>query len=143
MPRPPLPPRSVPKPKPRPNPSASKPRRWKKPRKEELGRKAAQLDAAERSARKNRAQKLADEAMALYKAEKFADAEKKFAEATQLDPDNQAYYFQYAVTLFKQEKYERSLVLLDLARGSGVKESERAYFVGLNHLKMKEYNAAY
>lgn len=112
-------------------------------RQEEMKKKQAILSAEERAKRKARAKALAEEAMVFYRADKYSEAEKKFQEATELDPENQTYYFQYAVSLFKQEKYERSLVLLDLAKNSGVKESEREYFVGLNHLKMKEYNAAY
>lgn len=112
-------------------------------RQEELKRKQAELDAKEKAARKAQAVTLSQEAFSLYQKEDFAEAEKKFQAATELDPENQSYYFQYGVTLYKTEKYQKSLVILDLVKSSNVSAAELEYYKGLNFLKLKEYTNAH
>lgn len=110
---------------------------------EEARRQAAELDETAKAQRRQRATEAARLAMEFYRKDEFAAAEKKFQEAVELDPDNQGYYFQYGVTLFKVEKYDRSLVILDLVKGGDVNPAEVNYYRGLNHLKLQEYNNAY
>lgn len=111
-------------------------------RKEELKRQAELMDAAEKARRQAKAKQLAAEAMNLYRAENFVESEKKFAEATELDPNNNAFYYQYGVVLYKNEKFQKSLVVLDNAKGNGVNAGELLYFKGLNHMKLKEFDTA-
>lgn len=106
-------------------------------------KRAAEMDANAKALRQKRAVDAAEQAMALYRQDDFAGAEKKFQEAVDLDPENQGYYFQYGVTLFKLEKYDRSLVILELVKGGEVKPAEVNYYRGLNHLKLQEYDNAY
>lgn len=109
----------------------------------ELKKKQAEMSEREKADRKAKAAETAAQGMKLYEAEKFPDAEKKFSEATALDPENQEFYFQYGVCLFKTEKYKQSLVVLDAVQPGKVNLAEVDYFRGLNHLKLEEYNNAY
>ena len=108
----------------------------------ELQEKERALSAAQKKEREQEAAQLASEAMALFKQEKFKEAAEKFDKAVQLDPDNQAYYFQYGVTLYKLENFNKSLVYLRLAKGAEVNELERDYFIALNYYRQKEFDAA-
>lgn len=109
----------------------------------EARKKASEMDANAKALRTQRANEAAATAMDLYKKEEFAGAEKKFQEAVELDPENQGYYFQYGITLFRLEKYDRSLVILELVKSGEVNQAEVNYYRGLNHLKLQEYNNAY
>lgn len=100
------------------------------------------LHAAERERRRQQGLQLGRQGMELYKKEDFAGAKAKFDQAIALDPDNRLFYFQYGVTLYKLGEYNRSLVLLNMATGKDVNPTEKSYFLALNHLKMKEIDAA-
>ena len=81
-------------------------------------------------------------AQQLISQEKYADAEKLFAQAVELDPTNSTFYYQYAVTLYKLENYNKSVVILRLAQGGEVNEVEKRYYVGMNLLKLREFEGA-
>ncbi len=102
----------------------------------------AELNAQEKARRKQEAQQLAADALALYQSEKYPEATAKFDKAIELDPDNKGYYFQYGVSLYKTEQFNRSLVLLNLADGPQVNQVEKDYFIALNHFRLKEYDNA-
>ncbi len=114
-----------------------------KRKQEELKKQQAALDAAERARRKVEAKKIAEEALALYGQGKFLEAEKIFEKATALDPENTSLYFKYGVTLYRLDKFNKSIVILELAEGKDVNKVERDYFIALNHMKLKEYDTAY
>lgn len=96
----------------------------------------------ERAKRKLEAQKLADQAMVEYRANQFLEAKKSFEAAVDLDPSNRGYYFQYGVTLYKIEDFNRSLVYLDLAESNTVKQAERDFYRGLNFYRQRDSNSA-
>ena len=110
---------------------------------EELKKKNAALSAAEIALRKKQAEALAAEAMALYQKENYKEAEAKFDKALALDPSNTNYYFPYGVTLYRLEKYNDAIVKLRLAKGPSVNPNEKDYYVGLSHMKLKEYEKSY
>lgn len=112
-------------------------------RQAELIQKQKQLAEAEKKQRQAKARQLAEKAMAAYKEEKFQDAEKLFRQSLELDPENQNYAFQYGVTLYRNEKYNESLVALNLADAKDVNPAEKEYYIALNHMRLKEYDAAY
>jgi hypothetical protein len=112
-------------------------------KKEEAMKKMAAMDENVKALRKSKAQTAATAALDLFKKEQYVQAEVKFQEAIESDPENQGLYFQYAVTLFKNENYTKSLVMLDLVKGTDVNPAELDYYRGLNHLKLQEYNNAY
>jgi hypothetical protein len=96
----------------------------------------------ERAERKARAEKLAAEAMTHFNQGKFLEAQAKFEEAVNLDPQNKSYYFKYGVSLYKNEKFNDALVALQLAEVEPKSENERNYFMGLTHYRLKELPAA-
>lgn len=113
-----------------------------KKNREALKAQQALLSEQEQAAKKAQAKALADEAFALYKKSKFKEAEEKFSKATELDPENNSFYFQYGVTLYKNEKYDKAIALLKIGEGSDVNEIERQYYLGLCYMKKKEYDPA-
>jgi len=114
-----------------------------KKRKEELLRQQALLDAAEKARRQKLAQQLAQEALVLFQQNKLEEAESKFAKAVELDPANNSFYYQYGVTLYKNDKFQKSIVVLQNASGENVNENERDYFLALNFMKLKDYEKAH
>lgn len=110
---------------------------------ENLKKKQAALATVEKEKRKAEAKDLVEKAMGLYKLDRFAEAEALFQKAIELDPENQAYYFQYGVCLYKGQKFHKSLAILALAKEGSFELAERDYYVGLNYLKLKQNNEAY
>lgn len=104
-------------------------------------RKEKQLNEEEKARRKAEAKQIADEAMALYKDEKYSEAEEKFQKSVELDPENKTYNFQYAVSLYRNQKYNKSLVVLNLVESGH--ETEKTFYQGLNYMKLKELDSAY
>lgn len=104
--------------------------------------KQAAMSAAERQKKVDQAKELLVQAQALYVKGNYPEAEKLFAKATELDPSNDTSYFQYGVTLYKNESYNKSLAVLSMAEGSAPNENERAYYVALDHMKLHEYEQA-
>lgn len=106
-------------------------------------KKQKELDATEKANRQARARELANEAMALYRQEKFPEAEAKFEKSAEVDPENQSSYFYYGMTLYRNDKANKAIVILELAKGKDVPEVDRHFYLGLSHLKMKDLDSAY
>jgi tetratricopeptide (TPR) repeat protein len=104
-----------------------------------LQAKAAAMQSAEKERRKNEAKKLAEEAMGLYREDRFTEAVKKFEAAVELDPENRSYFFQYGVARYKVDDYNRALIFLGLADGPDVNKKERDYYAALSHFRLKDY----
>lgn len=105
---------------------------------EERLKQAQAVSAKERAERKARAETLAAQAMSLFNRGKFPQAEVKFKEAVELDPENKTHYFKYGVTLYRNGKFNEALVILKLAEVEPRTEAEKAYFMGLTHYSLKE-----
>lgn len=115
-----------------------------KARQEELLRQQQLLSAAEKAKRKREAESIAQEAMVAYRAQDFPKAEDLFKKSQELDPENTSYNFQYGVTLYKNQKYNASVVSLGLAQGLAEQQAlEKNYYLGLNYLKLKEFDTAH
>ncbi|HND86033.1 MAG TPA: tetratricopeptide repeat protein, partial [Pseudobdellovibrionaceae bacterium] len=69
------------------------------------------LAAEEVATRKKKALEVADRANALYTQEKYIQAEELYKEASSLDPDNRKFYYSYGVTLFRNQKFNKALVV--------------------------------
>jgi tetratricopeptide (TPR) repeat protein len=95
--------------------------------------------AAEKEARIKKAAETATEALSLYHQGKFPEAKAKFEEATKLDPANKTYYYQYAVSLYRTEDFNKAVVFFNLAQGDGVDQTEKNFFLGLAYFRLKNY----
>lgn len=100
------------------------------------------LNEAQRSARIEQAKKLADDAMKDYQAGRFSIAEEKFRKSAELDPHNSSFYYQYGVTLYKNNKADKALVVFSAAKVEPALESEKKFYTALCHYKLKELSAA-
>ncbi|HVK60886.1 MAG TPA: tetratricopeptide repeat protein, partial [Bdellovibrionales bacterium] len=109
---------------------------------ETLRAEQAKLGAAEKERRRQQSKVLGDEALALFKQEKYREAKEKFAEALNLNPENRILYFQYGVTLYKLDDFDRAIAMFRLADDPTVNQVERNYFTGLAHFRLKEFAQA-
>lgn len=100
------------------------------------------LSEEERRQRLAKAKELAAKALGFYQAENFVQAEVLFQESLTLDPSNRSYYFQYGVSLYRNDKFNEALVALNLAQGEGVNNLEREYFKALSLMKLNDYDEA-
>lgn len=111
-------------------------------RAEERLRQARMATEQERAIRRNKAETLAQEALALYNAGDYVQAEKKFKESVDLDPENKKYYFQYGITLYRNQKYNEALVVFHLSQVDEKSGLERQYYMGLTHYRLSEFALA-
>lgn len=111
-------------------------------RREQLRLEQERMSAAQRAKRKAEAKVLGESALAAYRANDNEKAARDFSKAAELDPDNDSYYFQYAVTMYRLEDYNRSLALFSLADGPGVDSVEKEYYIALNHMRLREFDKA-
>lgn len=95
---------------------------------------------------KEKSKKLAAEqaklAFAAYQKGKFDEAVKLYEEASRLDPENDVFYYQYGVSLYKVNNFNKSLSILSMAEGGDQNPIEHRYYVALNHLKLNEIDKA-
>lgn len=111
-------------------------------RAEERRRKLEALQQAEIVSRRQQAAKIVQRAMVAYQAGNFKTAEELFTQSLELDPQNTSYYFRYGVALYKNQKFDLSLVILKRAAVDGTQGIERDFYVGLNHYRLEEFNEA-
>lgn len=112
-------------------------------KRQRLQEQQAQLDATVKAQRAARAEVLAKEGLQLYTEKKYPEAERKFEQATTLDPSNDSFYYQYAIVLMQNDKNLKSISLFNLATGPNVNPTEKSYYLGLNYLKLQESEKAY
>lgn len=110
--------------------------------KQALAEQQARLSNEQKQAQLQKAKKYATHAMNLYKAGQFPKAIKFFNLATEFDPENLEYLYQYAICLYKNKEYNRSLALLSLSEGAEVNSVERSYYTAMNHMMMKDRETA-
>lgn len=109
---------------------------------EERARQAKLLSEKQRAERRARAQGVADEANALFLKGDFDQAEKKYQEAIDLDPENKSYYLNYGITLYRNDKFNDALVIFKLAKAPPGRQLEKNYYMGLTHYRLKELDFA-
>lgn len=111
-------------------------------KREEALKQQAALSAAQKKKRQEEAARFGDQGMEAYRAGEFGKAAKLFAKAIELDPENDTFYHQAGVTLYKTEDYNASLAMFSLAEGDQEHQLERSYYIALNQMKLKEYDKA-
>lgn len=107
-----------------------------------LKEQQAAMSAAKQQQQKDLAKKVAERALQLYLKDDFAKAEPLFKKSLELDPNNNLYYYQYAITLFRLEKFESSLVMLEMSNHPDVNKFERDYFKALCHVRLNNKKSA-
>ena len=106
------------------------------------------LNAKQKKEKRDLAAELAKKALAEYQSAKLDDALKDFELAVETDPENRSYYFQYGISLYKAEQFNRSLVMLDLAEEADLTQkseldiAEVNYYIGLNNYRLKLFKDA-
>lgn len=111
-------------------------------RREALLRQQQAMSAELQNQRKEKAAKLIVQASSLYSRSQYDQASQLFAEAVELDPGNGSAYYQYGVSLYKTNQYNKSLAVLAMAEGGPQSVAEHNYYVALNHLKLQETDKA-
>ncbi|WP_413612904.1 tetratricopeptide repeat protein [Bdellovibrio sp. HCB-110] len=100
------------------------------------------LSQAEKQKKKEKASVLVKEADVLYQNQDYKGANRLYSDATELDPENDSYFYRYGVTLYKMDDYNKSLATFSIAEVPADKTLERDYYIALNHLKLKDYDKA-
>lgn len=101
------------------------------------------LAAAEKSRRKKLAAQLAAEGVQLFRENNFLEAEKKFEEAVDLDPENKSYYYSYAITIYRNEKdYNKAIVIFGAVEDPRVNQIEKNFYLGMSHFRINDYENA-
>ncbi|OYZ12799.1 MAG: hypothetical protein B7Y39_18880 [Bdellovibrio sp. 28-41-41] len=80
----------------------------------------------------------ARQAFQYYRKANYKAATQFFEAAASLDPENDLYFYQYGVCLYKIGNYNKSLAVLSLVEGGDQNPLEHKYYVALNHLKLNE-----
>lgn len=103
---------------------------------------AEKLRQEEIAQRKKEALAAAQQALAHYRKGEFKAARDLFEKSVSLDPTNSTYYYQFGITLFKTDDFNRSVVLLNMAEGKEINPFEKDYYLGLNYFRLNEMELA-
>lgn len=101
-----------------------------------------QLQRAERLRREKLAQEKAQQAIELYYQGNFVGAEQNFEQAVELDPNNKSYYYAFAISLYRNEKFNRALVIFDASQGDDIDPLEKDYYRGLCYFRLNDFSLA-
>ncbi|MBY0315250.1 MAG: hypothetical protein K2Q26_07010 [Bdellovibrionales bacterium] len=71
----------------------------------------------------------------------YVTAQEAYEKAIKLDASVDTYYYEYAICLYKNNRFVRSLAILSLLEGS-VESPELPYYQALNHFKLNEQEFA-
>ncbi len=111
-------------------------------KREELLKKQELKTKEEKEKNKKLATEKSNQAYVAYQNQNFKEAVRLYEEASSLDPENDMFYYQYAVSLYKINNYNKSLSILSMAEGGEQNIYEHRYYVALNHLKLNEVDKA-
>ncbi|MFZ4403278.1 MAG: tetratricopeptide repeat protein [Pseudobdellovibrionaceae bacterium] len=111
-------------------------------KREALKDKVEKLSQQEKALRKKQAADFAKIGNDFYSKGQFEQAKINYVKATELDPSNDQFYYQYGVSLYQTGDYNKSLSILSLAEGGDFNPREYEYYIGLNHFKLKDFEKA-
>lgn len=100
------------------------------------------IDLKTKSANQKKARLYYEKGREIFKTGDYANSQKYFAKAVSLDASVDQYYHEYAIALYKNANYRRSIALLGILDGGDVSEVELQYYAGLNYFKMKQMDSA-
>ncbi len=107
-----------------------------------LLQKQNKLDAKTKAENQKKARLYYEKGREIFKSSDFINTQKYFAKAISLDASVDQYYHEYAITLYKNGNYRRSIAILANLDGGDVSEVELQYYSGLNYFKMKQMDYA-
>lgn len=100
------------------------------------------LSPAERKRRTDEANRYFVQGATLAQEQKHAESEAAFRKAIELNPSNRSYHFRHGAALLQMQKHDDSILALRLASGKDINPQEVNYYIGLNHVQLKEYDQA-
>lgn len=101
-----------------------------------LLKKQEELSEVEKKNRVDQAKKFVAQANAQYQSGNFQEAADNYLKATELDPSDDSYIYQYGVSLFKIKQYQKSLAVISSADVSPEQATEKDYYLGLIYMKL-------
>ncbi len=107
-----------------------------------LLQKQNKLDARSQKELSGKARLYYNKGREIFKTGKYTEAQKYFEKAISLDASVDQYYHEFAITLFKNNNYRRSLALLANLDGADVNQVEVDYYSGLNLFKLNQTDYA-
>ena len=100
------------------------------------------LAAKERRLRIKKAKRIARLAENQFINGKFKLAQENFEKSIDLNPNDKSYYFKYAVSLYRNQKINKSLVIFRMIENDGENTILKKYYMGLIHYRLKEFKQA-
>lgn len=105
-------------------------------------RQAQLASEKEKAERRAKAKVASEKGLQAYATSDFVNAENLFKQSVELDPENTQFYFQYGVTLYRNQKYNEALVILKLAKVDPRLANEKTYYMALNYYRLNELKPA-
>lgn len=90
----------------------------------------------------NESNQLIKEAVEEIKTSKFESSQEKFFKSSDLAPFNEDLYEQYGVSLFRNNKFNQAIVVLELSQPSASRLPEKLFYIGLSYYRLKDYARA-
>ncbi|MEM7645306.1 MAG: tetratricopeptide repeat protein [Pseudomonadota bacterium] len=114
---------------------------------EEKRRKKVKEDASAwssrtRKANERKATNKIKEGVSELKNSQFAASREAFFSASDLRPDKEDIYQQYGVSLFRDKKFNQSIVILELSQPTTQRQVEKDFYLGMNYYQLKDYEKA-
>lgn len=113
-----------------------------KERIQKLKNNLAKLSQQQKEAQERESNEYAEAALDFYRTNNFTLAEEKFRKSFELNPSNDKYYFQYGLSLYRNQKFNEAIVALNIAKLNETYKTESNYYIGLSQYYLKEYEQA-
>jgi hypothetical protein len=98
--------------------------------------------ASEKEKRRKAAEEFAKEGMDFFRSNQFGKASEMFKKSTELDPTNNDVLFSYGASQYKIDKFNESLVTLEMAKEGKFNKNERDFYKALNYYKLNDNSSA-
>lgn len=106
-----------------------------------LGRQA-QKPESEKSQASSRAYQFYQQGRALFNRGGYASAQSAYEKAISIDASVDSYYYEYAISLYKNNQFKRAQAILAMLESSSIAGDELIYYQALSHYKMNETSLA-
>ncbi len=110
---------------------------------EKLKKEFESLTAGKKTQHQAEAVKLAQQGEAAYRAEKYSESVNLFRKSVERDPFKDRIYYKYGVALYKTDDFVKSLAALSVAEGDIENKAEYYYYIGLNNMKLRDFEKSY